>query len=166
MKQENFNEQLSALLDDELDSRSAISALGRMDKDRDLERQYHRFAVASEIMRSRKAVVPDVDFISRVQSAIAEEPTILAPRAVKHAKREKIVSFALAASVLAVAVLGHSVSRFSNEQAPNLLARAEPVAVSKNDPEFRAYLAMHNETSYLSSSQGMLPSVRLVSGSR
>ena len=167
MKDENLNEQLSAMLDDELGSRSAQSLLNRLDRDHELDQQYRRFAVASAIMRARGGltVIPARDFLSRVHDAIEDEPVILAPRSARKPSREKFVSLALAASLVAVAVLGNSVSRLSGEAGADLLARSEPEAVSKADPEFRAYLAMHNETSYLSGSQGMMSSVRLVSDS-
>lgn len=155
------------MLDDELNSRSALGLLSRMNQDQDLDETYRRFAVASQILRARDGGValPDRDFLRRVHEAIEEEPVVLAPRSARNASRERYLGLALAASLVAVAVLGHSVSRFSGEAGSNLLARSEPVAVSKADPEFRAYLAMHNETSYLSGTQGMMSSVRLVSDS-
>jgi hypothetical protein len=43
------------------------------------------------------------------------------------------------------------------------LVQSGNAAPAQIDPEFRDYLAEHYQTAYLSGSQGMLPTVRLVS---
>jgi hypothetical protein len=65
-------------------------------------------------------------------------------------------------------LVGRSLTDYSPDRAGQLLAQAEmtsPVTQASMEPELRDYLALHNESTYLSGSQGMMPSIRLVSGS-
>lgn len=160
-------EKLSALMDSELGEGDAISLYQEMSRDPALARQYHRMAVAREYLRGKRPVITDCDFLSKVQSAIHDEPVVLAPRAVRRHYREKIATFALAASMAVLAVLvGRSVGQYSPDRAGEMLAQVNltsPVMKASMEPDLREYLTLHNESSYLSGSQGVLPSVRLVS---
>jgi len=160
-------EKLSGLMDSELGEGEAISLYQEMARDPALARQYHRMSVAREYLRGQKPVITDADFLSRVQSAIQDEPVVFAPKAVRQQYREKFATFALAASMAVVAVLvGRSVSQYTPDRAGEMLAQVNltsPVMKASMEPDLREYLTLHNESSYLSGSQGVLPSVRLVS---
>lgn len=160
-------EKLSALLDSELGEGDSISLYQEIGRDSELARQYHRLAVAKAYLQGQKPVIQDAGFASRVQSALREEPVVLAPTAVRKHYREKLATFALAASMAALAVMvGRSVSQYTPDRAGELLAQVNltsPVMKASMEPDLREYLTLHNESSYLSGSQGVLPSVRLVS---
>ena len=69
--------------------------------------------------------------------------------------------------MLAVMV-GRSLNQYSPLEAGEMLAQVElnaPTLKASMEPELRDYLTMHNESAYLAGAQGMLPSIRLVSGS-
>jgi len=173
MKSEtDINERLSALLDDESGQVESLELFRRLENDRELATKWNRYALAKEMMQSRKAMVVDLGFVYRVHAALEPEPAILAPRVVRHRFREKAVTMALAASIAMLAVLvGRSVNFYSPLKSSEMLAQNESSvsslpAVAAVDPHLKDYLAMHNETTYLAGSQGMLPSIRLVSGSR
>ncbi|MFN5744823.1 MAG: sigma-E factor negative regulatory protein [Methylococcaceae bacterium] len=163
------NEQLSALLDDELGQRESLALWAEIEHRKALSNKLHRYAVAQRVMQSGRSVLPDAGFVDRIHAAIAEEPAILVPRVVKHKVRERVMTFAMAASLATLAVIvGRSVNDYSPANRTNVLAQvALPEGDLKTavaDAEIGDYLAMHNETTYLSGAQGMLPSVRLVSG--
>jgi sigma-E factor negative regulatory protein RseA len=168
MMEDSLKEKLCLLLDGELDPNESLQLLRRIEDDPLVRAQWTRYSLTSEVMRSGRVLLPDSGFVDRTSTALAEEPTILAPRPnKKHPFREKIVTTALAASLALLAVLvGKSLKDYSPIRGSELLARAElmgPSVQSPIDPEFRDFLAMHHETAYLSGAQGMLPSVRLVS---
>lgn len=167
MMEDSVKEKMCLLLDGELDPNESLKLLHGIENDPILRAQWTRYSLASEAMRSGRVLLPDSGFVDRIGAALAEEPTVLAPRPEKRRIRERVVTAALAASLALLAVfVGKSLQDYSPVRGAELLARAEligPSAPSAIDPEFRDLLAMHHETAYLSGAQGMLPSVRLVS---
>lgn len=115
------DEQLSSLLDGELDDtqqRHAIDALGRDSKARE---QWHRLHLARDVMHGNLPDGIDLQFSSRVMAAIDDEPAILSPAThnaspsssapVSHGRisssfSKRFAGLAVAASVAAVAVMG------------------------------------------------------------
>jgi sigma-E factor negative regulatory protein RseA len=166
---DSLKQKLCLLLDNELGRDESLKLLSRVETDPELRAQWRRYNLIGMALREKDALLPDSGFVDRVSAALADEPTILAPRPVaKRGRRETAVTFALAASLAAVAVLvGKSLSDYSPTSDPGLLAQsdlaANPTAPPNIDPEFRDYLVAHYETAYLAGAQGMLPSVRLVS---
>jgi sigma-E factor negative regulatory protein RseA len=169
MNTPSANEQLSAFLDEELGFNESLALMKRLQSESELSAKLHRFAVAKEVMRSGQSLIPDAGFVGRIHDAIAEEPIVLAPRAIRSKLREKAATLALAASIAMLAVLvGRSVNQYSPIKGSELLAQAElsaPAVQASMEPDLRDYLNLHNESAYLSGSQGMLPSIRLVSHS-
>lgn len=169
MKTEENIEKLSGLLDQELGYHESLALMARLEKDSDLNRKMHRYAVVKEFMRAGKPLVPDAGFVDRVQAALADEPVVLAPRALRKPVGEKLGTYAIAASMAVIALLvGRSLTDYSPDKASQLLASAElsaSVTQASMEPDLRDYLALHNESTYLSGAQGMMPSIRLVSGS-
>jgi sigma-E factor negative regulatory protein RseA len=169
MKTEDNGLKLSALLDNELGYHESLSLMARIESDKDLSGKLHRYAVVNEYMKSNSPLVPDLGFVERVHAALAEEPVVLAPRALRKPVGEKAATYAIAASMAVIALLaGRSLTDYSPERAGQLLAKAElttPVTQASMEPDLRDYLALHNESTYLSGGQGMMPSIRLVSGS-
>ncbi|HYE36535.1 sigma-E factor negative regulatory protein [Methylocaldum sp.] len=167
MSDDDLKQKLSLLLDGELSKSDSLALMSRVEGDAELRKQWHRYRLISELMRSEKTLLVDDSFVDRVRDALASEPTILAPRSGKHRYREKAVTAALAASLAIVAVLvGKSISEYSPVRGPELLAQTELTgagnARSGGDPQFQDYLVMHNETAYLVGAPGVLPYARLV----
>lgn len=161
-------EQLSALLDEELGFNEQLSLSTRLQSDTELSAKLHRYAVAREFMHAPRPLVPDAGFVDRVHAALAAEPVALAPRVMRHRYREKAATLALAASIAMLAVLvGRSLNHYSPMETSAMLAKVElnaPAVRASMEPELRDYLNLHNESAYLAGAQGMLPSIRLVSG--
>jgi sigma-E factor negative regulatory protein RseA len=167
MSDDDLRQKLSLLLDGELSKSESMALMTRIETDAVLRRQWHRYCLVSEVLRSGKILPVDDGFVDRVRAALADEPTILAPRPEKHRYREKAVTAAIAASLAVVAVLvGKSVSEYSPVHGPEVLAQTElggsGDAHAAVDPKFQDYLVTHSETAYLAGAPGMLPYARLV----
>jgi sigma-E factor negative regulatory protein RseA len=167
MTEDSLKEKMCLLLDKELSQDESLALLSRIEADPALQAQWRRYRLIGEVVRSKGALLPDSRFVDRVSTALADEPTVLAPLPAKPRYREKAVTAALAAALATVAILaGKSLSDYSPQRGSELLAKANlngSTIPSPIDPEFRDYLVTHYETAYLSGAQGMLPSVRLVS---
>lgn len=166
---EELKQDLSAMLDDELEMNRALKLMGRVSSDQELSKLMHRYQIAQELMHSPDALVPDAGFADRIAGLIAEEPAILAPRvSLSRRYRDKVVNLALAASVAAVAILvGRSITAHSPMESGEILAQVQmesPTVKASMEPDLRDYLTMHNESSQKAGTAGVLPSVRLVSG--
>lgn len=169
--------RISLLMDSDLDGRDNPRLIGRLEEDAELQATWARYSLIGDVMRSPGAPLADKDFAAKISAMIADEPTVLAPKALKSqlTARPSIVSLALAASLMVVAILvGKSVndhadvfqiaSQGKTSPAQVAVKGAEPVE-NQADSQFNDYLVMHSETAYMAGSAGMLPYVRLV-GSR
>jgi len=171
MIDEKLAEKLSSLLDGELGHTETLKLWKQMESDPELRAQWNRYNRQSSLLAQRPGILPDNAFAERVKFAIADEPTVLAPRVVRKRLIEKLTSSALAAGLALAAVLvGQSLVGHSNISGSNLMAEARyaaPSATGANrvamDPDFQNYLVLHNETAYLAGAEGLLPYARVVS---
>ncbi|MDR3394217.1 MAG: sigma-E factor negative regulatory protein [Parasulfuritortus sp.] len=89
---------LSALMDGEMDDDEATWAIGRLSKDADAMRTWSEYGLIGDAMRG---CVPDTASLEqRIKSALAAEPTILAP--MTKASRQPVYWAAAAAAVVAI----------------------------------------------------------------
>lgn len=106
------HEKLSAFMDGEISDNDIVESI---ENDNDLQAKWRSYHVIRSGLRKEASVMPELDITAAVAQAIAEEPTILAPKTEK-AKTSwfgKVVpfakqsgQFALAASVAAAVILG------------------------------------------------------------
>lgn len=168
MNTDQTSEKLSAFLDDAIETKDGLSLLEDIRNDRAMQAKLHRYQAIRSVIRSEVGVTPDLDFSARVRNAIDHEPVVFSPRAIRHQFRERVATFALAASMAVLAIMVvRSVNHYSPDRASELLASVNlstPAVHASMEPDLREYLNMHNESAYLSGSQGLIPSVRLVSG--
>ena len=170
--------RISMLMDSDLDGRDNPRLIDTMLTDAELKATWARYNLMGDVMRSAgNGLLADKDFAARVSLAITQEPTVLAPKALRPAisARSSIVTLGLAASLALVAVIvGKSVNDHSDvfQTAANSQAGIGQVATvapdqveNQADSQFNDYLVMHNETAYMAGSAAMLPYVRVV-GSR
>lgn len=169
---DTLNEQLSALVDDELDTGEAALLLRQMGKDESLRNRFARYQMVSDALKNNLPAQVDPGFHLRVQAALQDEAAPQAVPASMHFGRllRPFAGFAVAASVAVVAVLSlQSVRETSSQSTPAVATapaaadyiRAEgqaPVARSSNR-DLEAYLVNHNEFAV---NRGMLPYVRIV----
>lgn len=166
--------EISALMDDELDPDAASRCLQRLKQDPDLVQGWRDYHLIGDALRGELRPSFDARFAQR----LAAEPTVLAPRAVRAANGSRWTAvLSAAAGVAAVAVAawvalppGGSDNpaavalKTASPEASSMVAQAGqkvPVAVGVED-----YLLAHQRFSPASNMQGVAPYVRTVSAER
>lgn len=182
----NDNRELvSAMMDGELDD-NEVNAIESLTNDREATDVWQRYHLIRDAMHNNLPTSVDQTLAANIQQAIAEEPTVLAPRSVtKPAFLKPVAGFAIAASVTAAVLLGVQNFQQANSNDPTTpiagnqpinQALIQPVTLSSQQPdanivdsaELRAnarmnrYLMNYNELRAGSTVQGMPPYVRMI----
>jgi sigma-E factor negative regulatory protein RseA len=173
---DEIREQLSALVDEELDEVERPLLLGRLQRDNELRDILGHYQLISEVMRGAGQAAA-LGIADRVRRALEKEAALpeadrLNPRGLRWLK--PVAGLAVAASVALVAVLAvTSVRESAVETAPRvatqnvapatrgsdeLWERIEP----RIDKRMAAYLVNHNEYAASRGVQGVMPYVRIV----
>ena len=160
-----MKDRISALMDGELDDRSAATAIEALESDgeaRDTWRTYH--LISDALGKSR---VLSEGFSERVAAALAKEPTVLAPRHLPAGEPRRWV--ALAAGVAAVSLVGW-LGFAPQQSAVAPVAQAPKAQLVQDKPTVvplpsgtNDYLLAHQGFSPRVSLQGMASYVRTVS---
>jgi sigma-E factor negative regulatory protein RseA len=161
-----MKDRISALMDGELDDRSAAVTIDALSKDREAFETWRTYHLISDALA--KSRVLSQGFTGRVALELAKEPTVLAPtRSRSEPPRRWVAIAAGAAAVALVAWLGFAPQQTAVApvaQAPNALVaqpatpQVVPLPSGTND-----YLLAHQGFSPRVSLQGMMPYVRTVS---
>ncbi|MGB5259466.1 MAG: sigma-E factor negative regulatory protein [Gammaproteobacteria bacterium] len=174
---DTLNEQISALVDDELDVAEQGLLLRQLARDESLLRQFARYQLVSDALQDNLPERIDPDFHVRIQTALQGEAAPHAAPAGTHLGRlaKPLAGLAVAASVAVVAVLSlQSVRDTTSQSAPVVASapapadyiRAEgqsPTAISATPTrDLDAYLVNHNEFAANQGMRGMLPYVRFL----
>lgn len=117
--------ELSLLMDGELEAGEATRAIRACCGDEELKRTWQAYHLIGEALRGEEPH-PGAS-TRRIMDAIAQEPTVLAPRWRMSARAGRI-AFAAAASVATVAVVGWIGMQERGTPAPSM-AKNAPVAV-------------------------------------
>lgn len=162
-----MNDRLSALMDGELDDRSAADLIQALGSDRDAVETWRTYQLISDAMRESRLL--SEGFTARVAQRLAAEPAVLAPRALQAQQRRWFAVSAAASVVAAVGLVGWMA--FGPQ--PQVPAPASaPLAQAQPDPKptmvplpsaASDYLLAHQGFSPRLSFQGMAPYVRTVS---
>lgn len=147
-------EHLSSLIDGELDAREAAAVLDALCRDTELQRRWSDLQLVGDALRSPEVAACHVDgFCHRVHTALASEPTVLAPRPRARPvwRRHSVTGLAIAASVAAIAFVAVPLLRSPSPDvmAQKQLPAAAPVvastaAVSPGQSEAKAAAAIAN----------------------
>ncbi len=176
MNDEN-RERLSALVDGELHGEALEGALDTLGNDPELQSSWRAYHLVRDTVSSNldHSVAPQL--YQRVASALASEPTILAPPRRERPWLKHVAGVAIAASVTGVAIIGvqsmnvagpaTTAPQVAQKQeylrmAPTRLAEANKEKPRPGGEALTPYLVNHNEYSANSGIQGMLPYVRIV----
>jgi sigma-E factor negative regulatory protein RseA len=173
-----MKEQISALMDGELDERSAGMAINALKGDREALEAWRHYHLISDAMRDSRLL--SEGFAARLGERLAAEPTVLAPSGLRAMQPRKWlpVPAAAAASVAAVGLVAWlaftpqqqpsapvaSVAEIARSPAvaaavaPAIKPASVPLPSSAND-----YLLAHQGFSPRMYFQGMAPYVRTVS---
>ncbi len=167
---ENAMEKISALMDGEAAEQETHQAMLRLKDTGDARETWATYHLIGDAMRGD--ALPAFDVSQRVAAAIADEPTVMAPRS-SRAGKPMTYALSVAASVSAIAVVGwmaFSTATFTNP--PVDVARAPATAVaqpeaqlvsSPSDGQMNEYLLAHQGVSPSTSLQGVAPYIRTIS---
>lgn len=113
---EELDQHISEFLDNELDYKSALNLLQKMQTNPDLKNTLNRYAVISHALKTDDFLPVAPDFSAKIAQQIQQEIVYLLPQRKPSAKRH-YKSAALAASVAIIAVVA---SRDLNHSAPSM----------------------------------------------
>jgi len=157
--------KISALMDGELDERSAREAIATAAREREAAEAWSTYHLIGDAMRGTRQLSDD--FGARLAERLEAEPTVLAPRRIERQPSPRTwFAMSAAASVAAVAMVGWVAIAPQREPAPELASVAvvpvsAPMPVAAND-----YLLAHQAFSPRVSLQGMAPYVRTVANEK
>lgn len=178
-----YDEQLSALVDGELEPAEADRLIDKMLDNDELRSRWLRYQQAGSALRREASTGAGGGLLPGIHAALAKEATVLAPRLKRQplsATFKQVAGMAVAATVTAVAVLtiqpGGQVFAPTNQQ----VASTAPVAVeqqwlrvnssnwSDDRPavvsKLNSYLVNHN--GYSTAVRGALPFAPIVTAGR
>lgn len=151
--------EVSALMDGELDEKTAAALLAQMKQEDELLASWNTFHAISDALHETYLHSPH--FREKFRERLAKEPTILAPPP-RRSPKPLTYLLSAAASIAAVAFVFWSVQ--FRDSGPTQLARQETVL--KGAPQslpVHDYLIAHQEFSPSTAMQGVAPYVRTVS---
>lgn len=138
-------EQISAFMDGESGEQEGAAQLARLKHDPELRRAWATWHLIGESVRG-EATAPNPEFMTRFSAALAQEPTVLAPRASTPRRGFSRVALPLAASFAGVALVGW-LALSNNPLMPG--GQQQPVITAVEDST-RDYIAAHQrEVSYV-----------------
>lgn len=145
-------EDLSSLIDGELDPHASAAVLDALCRDAELQRRWSDLQLVGDALRSTDVAACHVDgFCVRVRNALADEPTVLAPRAARPAavRRYAIPGVAVAASVAAIAFVAVPLLRapaadMTAQKQPAPAPISAPMVARTDDSGARAASAIAN----------------------
>lgn len=162
--------EISLLLDGELDRRGAAPVFDALKTDAELRGTWSDYQSIGATLRNEDHL--GFDLTSRVMAALDAEPTVLAPRAKQEPAWQRPLA-ALAASAAGVAVVGWIAFGANDLAAPTrsaALAQAQPAAASSGvkpaaQRDIQEYLLAHQVNAPSSRPQGGTQNIRMVSAS-
>ena len=165
-------DNISALMDGELDERQTALELGRLRQSTELRQAWNTFHIIGDVLRGERALSTDI--VGNFSRKLADEPTVLAPQ--RQPRRVTTYVLSAAASLAAVGFVGwvaltpqSPTESVASHQVP--VVAPVPVApvvvtpvVSMPDEGRRSeYLLAHQGFSPSTAIQGVVPYIRSVS---
>lgn len=169
-------EQISAMMDGELDETQVSRQLARLREEPSLRECWDTFHVIGDALRGEQPLSDA--FTRQVVEKLASEPTVVSPRRIAS-KRTRTYALSAAASLSAIAVVGW-LAFFNNplvpepqiatapaQAAPGVSPDSPPqIANVPSDGTMSEYLIAHQEYSPSTAIQGLAPYIRTVSGTQ
>ena len=184
---ENYREQVSALMDGELENDST-SILKELSDNHEYQQVWCRYHLVGESLRGNLPSHIDLKLADRVSAVIKDEPHVLAPKHMVTHFFKPVMGFAIAASVAIVAILGVRQTGTSPSNIPTQSVAVHQPEIISPQPQLanlsteqeaqqpfltykmpanatarlNRYLVNYNEYRTNAGVQGMLPYVRIV----
>ena len=172
---DEIREQLSALVDDELDEVERPLLLGRLQRDAGLRECLGRYQLIGEVLRGGAASTATLGVADGVRRALQNDTPVAVARGNSFNWWKPLAGVAVAASVALVAVLSVTPLRETgDDRLPQLASGAEVSSVARVqdgqweriepgiDRRLAGYLVNHNEYAANRGMQGVMPYVRIV----
>jgi len=167
----SLNEQLSALVDDELPGSEHDLLFRRIENDDQIYQRLSRYQLISDALQSHLPERVDPEFSRRVKVLLRSEPALS-----RHSRLAMLVKpaagLAVAASVAVMAVMSLQSARQGTPSPAAVVASTPPAGDylrvndepgnTSVDRKLDIYLVNHNEYAVNRGMQGMLPYVRIV----
>lgn len=154
--QEQHKENLSLLVDDQLDSAQAFALLKSLRQDAELQAKLQRYSLISQALKSEQCSVASPDFVNSVHQQLEKEPVYFLPQK-KQTDSVKKAGLAVAASVV-LAVLWLSANQIYRSFGPynsaNTIAQRS-VETEQMNARFKEYLQAHDNAWYVSNNVGV-----------
>lgn len=174
---DKIKEQISALVDGELDANERPLLIKQIEIDESLKADWERYHLISDVLKGQLSHRADSGFAERMRASVEKEPVVQVPRSRKLLQSpvlKYIAGIGIAASVATVAVLvalpgspvinGNSQQVASTESVPQEWVRVSGTRWDVKQPavesRLNSYLVNHNE--YSNGMQGVLPYARIV----
>lgn len=175
--------QLSAMVDDELQDMENDLVLRRLSRDHDARDRWERYHLISNALQDHLPAIIDADFAARIRQAIEAEPLPLPGVKPLPTWYKPVTGFALAASIVLMALFGLKLTQTDAIQPTAQFAAATPplpvstsalpiqtvASIQRGDPanepdqaRLGSYLVNHNGYASMNNMHGMLPYVRMV----
>lgn len=166
---EDSTQNISQLLDNELDRKEALILLKKIQSSPDLKNKLNRYEAISQTLKTDIFFMPDPDFSAKVSEKIRQEPTYLLPQSRDVRISRKI--FATAASIALVAMIaGLKINKPSEEiktasaiiTPPRPAGEANPqIDQSSINKQINDYLQAHNSSVYINGQANFQPYARV-----
>jgi sigma-E factor negative regulatory protein RseA len=150
-----MNEKISALMDGELDRDEAMQVIRGLGSDTERRDSWDHYHLIGETLRGSSSgeVTRRRQCAAAIFAKLAQEPTVLAPSAIKVAPVEKRTRMALAMAASVVTVSAIAVVAFKQQNGTvasvQLVQQVapRPVGITPNSAEVRVndYLAIHRQ---------------------
>lgn len=155
--------QISSLLDNELEPHQHPATLAALRKDPDLRSAMDRYLLIGDALRGGEDL--SCNLTGSVMARLADEPTILAPPARRSANLLRNAA-ALAASLTGIAVVAWLAFVAPTPQPLPLVAKAAKPEVIATSERMQEYLMAHQAYAPSSRIQGGASYIRTISSSR
>ncbi len=175
--------QLSAMVDDELQDIESDLVLRRLSRDQEARDRWERYHLISNALQDHLPAMIDTGFAARIRQAIEADPLPLPIVKPLPTWYKPVTGFALAASVVLMALFGLKLTQTDALQPNAQFANATPglpapaaflpvqivtssqradSASAPVESRLGSYLVNHNGYASMNSMNGMLPHVRMV----
>lgn len=128
--------QISALMDGELDDDEARVVFGRLKQNKEARDEWQIYHLIGDSLRQTPAAWED-GFSARFAEKFAAEPTVLAPSRQQKIRRS-VVALSIAASLAAISLVTWTAFQLNQPEAPKITDGEVPHDVSR-------YLVAHQE---------------------
>lgn len=157
-----MKDQISALMDGELEGRAADEALDLLRGDREAADTWRLYHLMSDAMRGQRRLLSP-GFVERCATRLATEPAVLPPGGLPGRTPMQRYALAAAASLAAIALVGWlALAPQPQPQTPVAQAQQPPVLTVSLPDAANDYLLAHQGFSPRMSLLGIAPYVRTV----